>query len=47
MQANSWYIGANVPGKPREMLNFTAGMPAYLGELEACSGQGYAGFTFS
>lgn len=27
---SSWYMGANVPGKPREQLNFAGGMPLYL-----------------
>ncbi|MEO5861625.1 MAG: hypothetical protein ABIQ03_04090 [Burkholderiales bacterium] len=29
-QADSWYMGANVPGKPREMLASTGGLPTYL-----------------
>src|SRR5260370_12428321 len=29
-RADSWYLGANIPGKPREMLSFTGGLPAYL-----------------
>jgi cation diffusion facilitator CzcD-associated flavoprotein CzcO len=27
--ANSWYMGANIPGKKREQLNFTGGLPLY------------------
>ena len=26
---NSWYMGANIPGKPREQLNFAGGFPMY------------------
>ena len=26
---SSWYMGANVPGKPREQLNYTGGLPLY------------------
>jgi hypothetical protein len=25
----SWYMGANVPGKPREQLNYAGGIPLY------------------
>lgn len=32
-QANSWYMGANIPGKPREQLNFTGGLPMYEKEI--------------
>ena len=27
--ANSWYMGANIPGKKREMLNYLQGLPEY------------------
>lgn len=27
--ANSWYMGANIPGKKREMLNYLKGLPTY------------------
>ena len=26
---DSWYMGANIPGKPREQLNFPGGIPMY------------------
>ena len=26
---NSWYMGANIPGKPREQLNYAGGLPLY------------------
>lgn len=29
---NSWYMGANIPGKPREQLNYSGGIPAYEAE---------------
>ena len=25
----SWYMGANIPGKPREQLNYAGGIPLY------------------
>ena len=43
-QTNSWYMGANIPGKPREQLNFTGGFPKY--EEEIAKGlDGFKGFT--
>lgn len=29
-KADSWYNGGNIPGKPRQMLQYPGGMPAYL-----------------
>ncbi|MEM7294617.1 MAG: cyclopentanone 1,2-monooxygenase, partial [Pseudomonadota bacterium] len=46
MKADSWYIGANIPGKPREMLSYPGGLVNYLAELEKCRADGYRGFIF-
>jgi hypothetical protein len=27
--ANSWYMGANIPGKPRIFMPYAGGVPAY------------------
>ena len=46
-QANSWYMGANVPGKPRVFLPYVGGFPLYV---EACNdvvAKGYEGFALS
>jgi hypothetical protein len=40
-------MGANVPGKPREMLMYPAGLPKYLEEFRTCVKEGYRGFNFS
>lgn len=40
-QANSWYMGANIPGKHREMLMYTGGLPLYLEELRKSHAAGY------
>lgn len=45
-RANSWYMGANVPGKPREMLNYPAGLNVYLQQCDAVTARGYEGFVF-
>lgn len=28
-QTDSWYMGTNIPGKPREQLSYAGGMPLY------------------
>jgi cyclohexanone monooxygenase len=43
--ADSWYMGANIPGKPRQMLNYPGGAPLYLHKCEQCAAAGYAGFV--
>lgn len=45
-EAKSWYFGDNIPGKPREALNYMAGVPKYRDELKACASSGYNGFDF-
>jgi cation diffusion facilitator CzcD-associated flavoprotein CzcO len=37
-RVDSWYMGSNVEGKPREALNYAGGLPAYLESLGATSG---------
>ena len=43
---NSWYLGANVPGKPRVFMPYL-GFPAYVAKCEDVAANGYAGFLFS
>lgn len=44
----SWYFGDNIPGKPREALNYMAGMPKYQEMCERESGEsGYRGFVLA
>ena len=45
--ADSWYVGANVPGKPRALLFWAGGIVPYLDELAAARDADYAGFTLS
>ena len=42
--ADSWYMGANIPGKPRQLLNYP-GLQQYLEHCRASAGNGYTGFT--
>jgi cation diffusion facilitator CzcD-associated flavoprotein CzcO len=44
-KANSWYMGANVPGKPRVMLAYVGGAASYRERCEAVVASGYQGFT--
>ena len=42
---SSWYIGANIPGRPRVFMPYIGGFPAYLERCNAEAESGYAGFT--
>src|SRR5690606_18931956 len=46
-KANSWYWGANIPGKPRVFLAYVGGAPAYRKILESVAANQYEGFTLS
>ncbi|KAF2500378.1 FAD/NAD(P)-binding domain-containing protein [Lophium mytilinum] len=41
---SSWYMGANIPGKPREQLNYAGGIPLYNKECRESLDNGFAGF---
>jgi cyclohexanone monooxygenase len=43
-KANSWYMGANVPGKPRQFMLFIGGFAAYLDICDEVAAAGYKGF---
>lgn len=45
--ADSWYMGANIPGKKREQLNYPGGLPLYLQKCNDSAEQGYEGFVLS
>ncbi|MCW5252026.1 flavin-containing monooxygenase [Streptomyces sp. SHP 1-2] len=40
----SWYMGANIPGKPRRMLSYTGGAGAYRRKCADVAAAGYPGF---
>ena len=44
---SSWYVGANIPGKPRVFMPYIGGLPAYLERCEAVVAGGYEGFALS
>ncbi len=43
-KANSWYMGANVPGKPRTFMLFIGGFATYLDICNEVAAAGYKGF---
>jgi cyclohexanone monooxygenase len=43
-RADSWYMGANIPGKRREMLNWPGGLQLYLSSCRDAAAAGYRGF---
>lgn len=45
-EANSWYVGANIPGKPRVVMPYTGGQPMYRERCEAVVNADYEGFEF-
>ncbi|HMJ99086.1 MAG TPA: NAD(P)/FAD-dependent oxidoreductase [Reyranella sp.] len=44
---SSWYVGANIPGKPRVFMPYIGGFPAYIERCEAVVKNGYEGFSLS
>jgi cation diffusion facilitator CzcD-associated flavoprotein CzcO len=43
---NSWYLGANVPGKPRVFMPYL-GFPPYVEKCSEVAAKGYEGFALS
>ena len=46
-RANSWYMGANVPGKPRVFLPYVGGFPQYRSTCDDVAADGYRGFRLT
>ena len=46
-QANSWYTGANVPGKPRVFMPYLGGVGPYRQRCEEIAAAGYEGFALA
>ena len=44
-QANSWYMGANIPGKPRIFMPYIGGVGVYRRICNDVAAKGYEGFT--
>ncbi len=43
----SWYVGANVPGKPRVFMPYIGGFPRYAERCEQIVENGYEGFALA
>jgi hypothetical protein len=46
-QAKSWYMGANIPGKVVEAMNFSGGLKLYDRLCRESAEKGYEGFVLS
>ncbi|MDX6628233.1 MAG: hypothetical protein QOH00_479, partial [Gaiellales bacterium] len=44
-RAASWYMGANIPGKPRVLLPYVGGVGAYRAHCDAVAERAYEGFV--
>jgi cyclohexanone monooxygenase len=42
--ADSWYVGANIPGKPRVFMPYVGGVATYREICDAVAAKGYEGF---
>jgi len=47
VKCDSWYLGANIPGKPRVFMPYIGGMPAYRQKCDEVASSGYTGFRIS
>jgi cyclohexanone monooxygenase len=45
--ANSWYLGANIPGKVRIFMPYVGGVGNYRIKCQEIADKGYKGFTLS
>jgi cation diffusion facilitator CzcD-associated flavoprotein CzcO/acetyl esterase/lipase len=46
-RANSWYTGANVPGKPRVFYPYVGGVDSYRAACDEITARGYLGFALA
>jgi cyclohexanone monooxygenase len=46
-QANSWYMGANIPGKPRIFMPYIGGVGVYRKICDEVAAKGYEGFAMT
>ena len=42
---SSWYVGANIPGRPRVFMPYIGGFPVYVQKCNEVMDQGYEGFV--
>ena len=46
-RANSWYVGANIPGKPRVFMPYVGGVSTYRKRCDEVAADGYRGFVLT
>jgi cyclohexanone monooxygenase len=46
-RAESWYMGANIPGKPRVLLAYVGGVGPYREKCDEVAAHGYEGFVLT
>jgi cyclohexanone monooxygenase len=46
-QTDSWFMGANIPGKKRNFLLYAGGSPFFREKCEEVVANGYEGFQFN
>jgi cation diffusion facilitator CzcD-associated flavoprotein CzcO len=44
---SSWYLGANIAGKPRVFMPYIGGLPRYIDKCNEVAARGYEGFVLS
>ena len=44
---DSWYLGANIPGKPRVFMPYIGGFPTYVRTCDDVATNGYEGFALT
>ncbi|HXH22534.1 MAG TPA: cyclohexanone monooxygenase, partial [Dehalococcoidia bacterium] len=44
---NSWYLGANIEGKPRIFMPYVGGVGRYAARCREIADNGYEGFTLA
>lgn len=47
IKAASWYMGANIPGKPRVFMPYIGGVGAYREQCDDVAASGYRGFALA
>lgn len=47
VKAASWYMGANIPGKPRMFMPYIGGVGVYRQECDDVAAKGYEGFVLT
>jgi len=47
LQADSWYLGANIPGKTRVFMPYVGGLSDYRRKCDEVASDGYRGFELT